>query len=145
MSVAHGAVIGIDYGSRRIGVAATDPMRILASGAGTFENAATFFEALKQIVTERSAVLIVVGMPYSADGGKGEKAREVDRFIVALRDQIPLPVATWDESNSSVEARRAMAGSGMKRKKRQEKGRVDEMAARLLLQEFVDAGCPGGA
>lgn len=63
---------------------------------------------------------------------------EVERFIDRLKVAIDLPIDTWDESYSSVNAHRAFIETGMKRKKRREKHRVDEMAARLMLQEYLD-------
>ena len=77
-------------------------------------------------------------MPYSADGGKGKKAMEVDEFIKSLKQLTTTAIDTWDESYSSVNAHSAFVEIGMKRKKRQQKFRVDEMAARLMLQEYLD-------
>jgi putative Holliday junction resolvase len=95
-------------------------------------------ERLAALCKERNIGTIVVGMPYSADGGKGAKAREVDAFIARLAAVVRVPVDTWDESLTSVEAQAVMRQGGMRKKQRREKGRVDEMAARLLLQEYLD-------
>ena len=138
MSV-QGRVLGIDYGSRRVGVAMSDPLRVLAGGVGTLDNNDTLLDRLAGIVEEHQVSLVVVGMPYAPDGGKGAKGREVELFIRRLESMIPVTITTWDESFSSVEAQRAFRQGGMKRKQRQEKARVDEMAARLMLQEYLDA------
>ncbi len=133
----RGRVLGIDYGSVRIGLALTDPMRILASGAGTVENDPLAPEKIAEIAGREGVQLIVVGMPYAPDGGKGEKAREVDRFIERLRPLVRVPIETWDESFTSVNAQTALRESGARKKLRREKHRIDEMAARLLLQEYL--------
>lgn len=133
----QGRILGIDYGSVRIGLALTDPMRILASGAGTVDNDALAPETIATIAGHEGVTLIVVGMPYAPDGGKGEKAQEVDRFIERLRLLVRVPIETWDESFTSVNAQRALRESGARKKLRREKHRVDEMAARLLLQEYL--------
>lgn len=133
-----GRVLGIDYGSKRVGVAMTDPLRVIAQGVGTLDNAPELLDKLKTVIEEQGVVLVVVGMPYAADGGMGQKALEVQRFIDALRAVVAVPVETWDESYSSVAAQRALIGAGMRKKQRREKRRVDEMAARLLLQEYLE-------
>lgn len=133
-----GRVLGIDYGSRRVGVALSDPMRVLASGAGTMENGPGLVAAIAGRVREEQVVLVVVGMPYAPDGGRGGKAEEVGRFVDALAGAVTVPVETWDESFTSVNARQAFIDGGMKKKQRQQKGRVDEMAARLLLQDYLE-------
>ncbi len=133
-----GRILGIDYGSKRVGVAMSDPLRILASGVGTWENDGSLLQRLADLVAREGIALVVVGMPYAPDGGKGTKAREVEEFIAALQSAVAPPVTTWDESYTSVRAHRAFIDAGMKRKQRGEKRRVDEMAARLLLQEFLE-------
>jgi len=130
--------MGIDYGSRRVGVAVSDPMRIIAQGAGTLANDEELLRQLEKTIRERGVTLVVVGMPYSEDGGKGAKALEVDRFIDRLKRHVSVEVDTWDESLSSEEARQLLLRTGMKKKQRRQKGRVDEMAARLFLQEYLD-------
>lgn len=133
-----GRVLGIDYGTKRVGVAASDPTRLIAQGVATFANDERLLERLVEVVTKQEVTLIVVGMPYAADGGKSAKAIEVEKFVERLRTHTPIEITTWDESYSSVNAQRAFIDAGMRKKKRQQKARVDEMAARLMLQEFLD-------
>ncbi len=133
-----GRILSIDYGVKRVGVAASDPTRLIAQGIATLENGATLFGRLLEIIRTEEIVRIVVGMPYSSDGGKGKKALEVEDFIKRLKEHTTIEIDTWDESYSSVNAHRAFIDIGMKKKKRQQKQRVDEMAARLLLQEYLD-------
>jgi putative Holliday junction resolvase len=134
-----GRALGIDYGSRRVGLALSDPLRIIASGAGVLQNTPSLVKTLSRFVDEHQVVAIVVGMPYAPDGGKGKKGEEVDRFIRRLQEAVTVPIETWDESFTTVEAGAAIRNGGMKKKQRQQKGVLDEMAARLLLQEFLDA------
>ena len=133
-----GRILGIDYGSRRVGIAVSDPMRVIAQGVATLGNDSNLAGALHSLIQEQGAVRIVVGIPYSPDGGKGSKALEVEKFIARLREIVNIEIETWDESFSSVNAHRALIETGMRRKKRQGKARIDEMAARLILQEYLD-------
>ncbi len=133
-----GRLLAVDYGSVRVGLAMSDPFRIIAQGAGTLMNDGNLLPSLAQLVVENDIREIVVGMPYAPDGGKGSKAKEVDTFIIALSALVSVRVEPWDESFTSLNAKRVFIKGGMKRKQRQQKGRVDEMAARLLLQDYLD-------
>jgi putative holliday junction resolvase len=134
-----GRVLALDYGTKRVGVAMSDPMRILASGVGTWPNDAELLPRLAKTVRDECVSLVVVGMPYAPDGGKGAKAREVEAFMVRLAGVIGVPMATWDESYTSVDAHAAFRDGGMKKKQRRDRSAVDTMAARILLQQFLDA------
>jgi putative holliday junction resolvase len=134
-----GRALGIDYGSKRVGLALSDPLRILASGAGVLPNSRSLISTLAEFITEHEVVQVVVGMPYAPDGGAGKKGQEVEEFIQRLKGTVDVPVATWDESFTTVDASAAIRKGGMKKKQRQKKGVLDEMAARLLLQEYLDA------
>ena len=116
----------------------SDPTRLIAQGVATLANDEHLFEKLLDIIKKEEVVRIVVGMPYSGNGGKGKKALEVEDFIKLLKEHTLTEIDTWDESYSSVNAHRAFIDIGMKKKKRQQKHRVDEMAARLMLQEYLD-------
>jgi len=136
--VSAGRILALDYGTKRIGVAVSDPTRLIARGVATLPNDGALFDALSAILTHEEVTYIVVGMPYSLDGGKGKKALEVERFIERLKRHTSLPVATWDESFTSVRAQHTFIETGMKKKKRRQKARVDTMAARLMLQDYLD-------
>ena len=137
--VPPGRILAIDYGSRRVGLAITDPMQIIAQGAGTLNNDGALIDSIGRLVREQEVTLVVVGMPYAPDGGLGKKGEEVKGFIERLRPAVGVDLVTWDESFSSARAHGAFREAGMKRKARQQKGRVDEMAARLLLQEYLES------
>ena len=134
-----GRVMGIDYGRRRVGIAVSDPLRVVTRGLGVLENAPDLPAAIAARAEEEGVVLIVVGMPYAPDGGRGAMGEEVARFVASLRARARVPVETWDESFTSASAQRVFIDGGMKKRQRREKGRVDEMAARLLLQEFLES------
>jgi putative holliday junction resolvase len=134
-----GRILGIDYGSKRVGLALSDPLRLIASGAGVLPNTASLVRLLAGFVDEHQVVVIVVGMPYAPDGGVGKKGEEVEAFIRRLQEMVSIPIETWDESFTTVEAGAAIRKGGMKKKQRQQKGVLDEMAARLMLQEYLDS------
>ena len=133
-------ILGIDYGSRRIGIALSDPMGIIAQGLCTIDNDEDAFEAVEDIIRDQHVARIVVGVPYAPDGGLGKKGEEVMEFVERLRANVDVPVETWDESFTTVTAHRQMREAGMKKRRRGEKGRADEMAARILLQEYLEHG-----
>jgi putative Holliday junction resolvase len=139
VSAVSGRVLALDYGTKRVGVAMSDPLRVLAGGVGTWENDAELTGKISKLVTDEAVVLIVVGMPYAPDGGKGAKAKEVEAFIARLTPVVQVPLTTWDESYTSVDAHRVFREGGMKKKQRRERASVDTMAARILLQQFLDA------
>jgi putative holliday junction resolvase len=143
MSDVRGRVLGIDYGSKRVGLALSDPLRMIAGGGGTLANDETLIHNIVGLVGDREVTLVVVGMPFAPDGGMGGKAMEVDQFIQRLREYIQVPITTWDESYSTRDAARFMREGGMKRKQRQQRTGIDEMAARVMLQEFLDQNDAG--
>jgi putative Holliday junction resolvase len=131
-------ILAIDYGSRRLGIAISDPMNIIAQGLSTLDNDGTLYEHLRTIVAEHVISSIVVGMPYNLRGQSGTKAKEVERFVKRLRAELGIPVATWDERFTSKLAQTAIREMGTKKMKRERKGVVDQMASVLLLQSYLD-------
>ena len=130
--------MGLDIGERRIGVALSDSLRIIA-GALTVVERVTDDAALKQIIDlarENEAERIVVGMPRSLDGSLGKQAQAVQSFVDLLKKRTDIPVVTWDERLSTVAAERTMLEVGMKRDKR--KKRRDSLAAAIILQGYLD-------
>ncbi len=139
MSEELSRVMGIDYGTKRVGVAISDPLRIIAQPVTVLENNTRLIDELRDIAETRNVKLVVIGMPYAPDGGKGAMAKAVDDFVYTLTSALQLPVVTWDESNSSTFAQQVFIQGGMKRKQRRTRGNIDVMAARLLLQEYLDS------
>ena len=130
--------MGLDIGERRIGVALSDSLRIMA-GALTVVERVTDDAALKQIIDlarENEVERIVVGMPRSLDGSLGRQAQAVQSFVDLLKGRTDIPVVTWDERLSTVAAERTLLETGMKREKR--KKHRDSLAAAIILQDYLD-------
>ena len=135
-------LLGVDYGSVRIGLAVSDPERRLASPLAVYERRgrerdAEYFLAL---AAAEEIAGFVVGLPVHLDGREGQKAVESRAFGAWLAETTGLPVAFWDERFSTVEAESALWQAGLTHKKR--KARRDRVAAQILLQAYLDAGCP---
>ncbi|MEE9225135.1 MAG: Holliday junction resolvase RuvX [Bacteroidota bacterium] len=133
-------ILGIDYGTQRIGVAVSDPLLIIAQGLGTFRNSEKFFTDLQSLIKRYDVGLIVVGMPYHRSGDRSQMAREVEEFTQKVGCKTGLEVVAWDERYTSILARQTMVTMGVKKKERQKKGKVDEIASALILQSFLDSG-----
>ena len=139
-------VLGIDYGRRRVGIAVSDPLGIIARGVTVLERTKTLVADICRIAAELGAGTVVVGMPLTLRGTKGEIAREVDEFIGALQRDCGLPVIAVDERFSSSEARSTQLKMGVPQKKRRVKSDIDLMAAALILQDYLDRkGAPDPA
>jgi putative holliday junction resolvase len=136
-----GRVLCLDYGERRIGVAISDPSRTIASPLTTLvrrRGKRPPWPELAAIVSEREVEEVVVGLPLEMDGSEGEWAEEVRRFGSEVARRTGLPVHWVDERLSSVEAERAVRESGLPRRKREEKARIDASAAALILRSFLE-------
>ena len=131
--------LAIDYGTVRLGIALSDPTNTLATGHATIENSPGAFLQIRAYVEEFGITAIVIGMPLNLKGEKGAKALEVERFREQLAAEVPaVSLFMHDERFSSQEAGRTLLAMGVKKKKRQEKGQIDRMAAALILQGFLD-------
>ena len=133
-------VLAIDYGTKRIGLAQSDPLWLFAQPIGTVDRAG-LSKAIATMVQQDDIALVIVGYPLSASGEKNAMTSVVDRFIEELRGEFPqLLIETVDEHHSSRDARQILIASGKSRKERQQKGRIDSAAACVLLTEYLD-GC----
>lgn len=135
-------ILALDHGTRRIGVAVSDEMKMIASPLEYIpaEPFAAFLARLKQILHEKEAELILVGMPRNMDGSYGPAALKVEAFIAALNSAITVPIKTVDERLTTVQANRSLIQSGVRRDKRKE--RVDKTAAAIILQSYLDSLAP---
>ena len=133
--------MALDHGTRRIGVALTDEMQIIASPLEyiSAEPMDKVIERLQQIIREKEVELILIGMPRNMDGTYGPASEKVNAFITALEPHITTPIKKWDERLTSVMANRALLQGNVRRDKRKEK--VDKMAAAILLQSYLDSRC----
>jgi putative holliday junction resolvase len=133
-------ILGIDYGSKRIGLALSDPLGIIAHPIAALLNTPAFLTSLQKVVQQEKVQLLVVGMPYNLKGEQAQKAEEVKLFIDDLKKALNLEVLTWDERFTTTIAHQSMLAMGMKKKDRQKKdGTVDSMAAAIMLQGFLDS------
>jgi putative Holliday junction resolvase len=132
-------ILAIDYGTVRIGIAVSDPLRILAMALRTLPNNHAFTSQIQSLLRDHNIGMVVVGIPLNLKGKEEQKAREVRKFICILEEHLSVPIRTWDERFTSRMAKSALLEIGVKKKKRQEKSRVDQIAAALMLQSFLDA------
>lgn len=130
-------LLGIDYGTRRIGLAWGDRERRLAFALGTHQEGrdGSALDRIAGIVQERQIERVVIGLPRRSDGSEGEIAERARRFARLLEERLELPCVLWDERYSSQEADRWLAG----RASRKEKGDRDSLAAEIILQSYLDS------
>lgn len=138
-------LIGLDYGTRRIGIAVSDPGGKLALAVGTHVEGrdGSIVERLRRLVRERGAVGLVVGLPLTADGRQADMARRARRFAERMAEELALPLTMLDERYTSREA----AGYIGLRGRPARRGEVDAVAAQIILQNHLDrlqAGRPAG-
>lgn len=130
-------ILSIDYGLKRTGIAVTDPLQIIATGLTTIESQ-QLVPFLKDYFSKEPVERIIIGMPTNWDDTDTHGTPLVRKAIQSLQKHFPqLPVETVDERFSSKMASRAMIDMGLKKKQRQNKALVDEIAATLLLQEWL--------
>jgi putative holliday junction resolvase len=139
MATMHRRILGIDYGSVRVGISLSDPLGLIAQPLEALKNDSLLFAKLKQLTDGEHVKLIVVGMPYNLKGLKAQKAEEVESFIDRLKKEVTAEILTWDERFTTSIAQKTMLSLGVKKKERQKKnGRIDSMAAALILQGYLD-------
>jgi putative Holliday junction resolvase len=133
-----GRVLGLDVGSRRIGVAISDPLGITAQGLETLQrrNKRHDFEQLKRVIRQHEVKEIVVGLPLRMSGAEGIQSDKMNLFAEELRQRFRLPVHLWDERLTSAEANRLLRGTDLSIEKRGKA--VDRMAAILILQGWME-------
>ena len=132
-------VLGLDVGSRRIGVAISDLLGITAQGLETIQrrNKRTDLAALEKVIREHGVSEIVVGLPLRMSGAEGIQAEKMRLFVEELRKRFKLPIHLWDERLTSAQANRLLRETEMSIKRRGEV--VDQMAAVLILQSWMDS------
>lgn len=133
-----GRIVGIDFGEKRTGVAATDPLRIIANGIDTIPTE-KIYDFLQQYVAKEKVDLFVVGMPKTLQSELAVVATKVNAFIEKLQQHFPtIPIETIDERFTSVLAQRAMIDGGLKKKARQNKALIDKISATIILQSYLE-------
>ena len=135
-------ILSIDYGAKRTGLAVTDPMQIIASGL-TAVDTKDLVPFLKKYLAGESVELILIGEPKNWDDSDTHATPLVRAFIKKIQKEFPhIPVQTLDERYTSKMATQAMLDMGLKKKQRQNKKNVDEIAATIMLQEYLNNNAP---
>ena len=131
-------VLALDAGEKRIGVAVSDPLGIIAQGVTVIsrKDPETDLNEIKKIAEEYKADSIVVGMPVNMDGTKGRSAEKVAEFVETLKEKFAIPVYTYDERLSTKESEKFLISADVSRKKR--KSVIDKMAAQLILESYLE-------
>jgi len=132
-----GRILSLDYGTKRVGIAVTDPLKIIATSLETVPER----EAIKFILDysqKESVELIVVGLPLQMNGQASESEVFIKPFIKKLQIQVPeIPIVRYDERYTSKMATRTLIDAGFKKKQRQDKNRLDSISATLILQGYL--------
>lgn len=137
----RGRLLGVDFGTVRVGLAVSDADRILASPLTTYTRQGDADAAyFTKVIASEAVVGLVVGLPLHTGGEEGIKAKEARQYGAWLQRVTQLPVIFWDERYTTAAAEDALWDAGLSHKKR--KDRRDRVAAQLILQGFLDAGCP---
>lgn len=134
-----GRILAIDYGSKRVGLAVTDPLKIIASALDTIHSK-DVLEFLKTYVASEEVEAMVVGMPVNLDGEDTNNTPQVKGFVKGLKKAFPdMPIHLHDERFTSSMAMSAMIASGYSKKDRREKGNIDKISATIILQSFMES------
>ncbi|MFT3746695.1 MAG: Holliday junction resolvase RuvX [Agriterribacter sp.] len=131
-------IMAIDYGLKRTGIAVTDPLQIIASGLTTVESP-RLIDFLTRYFQKEAVEKIIIGEPKNLDDSDTHATPLVKKIVERIRKTFPsIPVEMVDERFTSSMAKRAMIEMGMKKKQRRDKAAVDEIAATIMLQEYMD-------
>jgi len=134
----HDPILGVDTGDRRCGLALSDDLRMLAHPLETVDVVETdVFARIEEIVKSRRVARVVTGHPRNMDGSYGPRAEKAREFAEKLRLRLPCPVELWDERLTTVAASRALREAG--RDARKQKAVIDQAAAQIILQSWLDA------
>jgi putative holliday junction resolvase len=133
-----GRILAIDYGRKRTGIAVTDTLQMIAGGLTTVPSG-ELVGWLTNYVSKEPVERFVVGLPKQMNNEPSENMKYVEAFVAQLKKALPdIPVEYYDERFTSVMAHRAMIDGGLKKKKRQDKGLVDEISAVIILQSYME-------
>lgn len=131
-------IMGIDFGTKRTGIAVTDELQIIASGLTTVETQ-NIFKFLEDYFQKEKVETVVVGLPKRLNNEDSEVEKEIQLFINQFKTSFPsVQLERYDERFTSKLAFQTMLDSGMKKKKRQNKALIDEISATILLQSFME-------
>ena len=132
-------VLAIDYGSKRIGLALSDPLLIFSYSYKTILNDDKLWHNLDQVIKEKEVVKIILGMPYQENGNLSSNAPVILKFKEALSKRYSIDIIEWDESQTSERAKEIIIQTVSGKKKRRDKGLIDRSSASIMLQEYLDS------
>jgi len=140
----RGRILAVDPGEKRLGIALSDPTGTIANPLDVITHVSRAIDAatIAQLASENGAIKIVIGQALDVDGDPSPQGRRAARLAEAIRAQADLPVDLWDECGSTREARAARIALGSPRRKR--RGHLDELAATVILQTYLDAHANSG-
>ena len=131
-------IVAVDYGTKRVGVALADPLRLFAQPYGTFSQDEAVAR-LRTLHAEQGLAVVVVGWPLTEAGEEGAATQRVQQYINRLRKALPgVALVKWDERYTSELAKERLKEAGGRQKRRADKGRVDAAAAGIILEEYLD-------
>jgi putative Holliday junction resolvase len=130
-------ILALDFGRARIGVAISDELQLLAHPLETIAANGRPAVRVAEIVRAKNIDHVVIGMPKRMNGEIGSAAADVFEFVEKLRAILPCPMVTWDERLTTAAANRALRDAG--KKTRQTRGYVDQVAAQMILQSYLDS------
>jgi putative Holliday junction resolvase len=136
-------ILGLDFGRTRIGAAISDELQLLAHPLETIPAGERAPFRIAEIVREKDVNHVVAGLPKQMNGQIGAAATEVLQFVEKLRAMLPCPIVTWDERLTTAAANRALRDAG--KKTRQTRGYVDQVAAQMILQSYLDSRAASAA
>ena len=133
-----GQILAVDFGKKRCGLAATDDLRIIASGLGTVETS-VLMEYLRKYFEKNTVDEVVIGLPTDLKGNMSEVEEDIQKFIEEFKSEFPeVSVVRFDERFTSKIASYFISQSGKNKKQRQEKGLIDKVSATLILQQYLE-------
>ena len=133
-----GQILAVDFGKKRCGLAATDDLRIIASGLDTVETS-VLMEYLKKYFEKNTVDEVVIGLPTDLKGNMSEVEKDIQKFIEEFKSEFPeVSVVRFDERFTSKIASYFISQSGKNKKQRQEKGLIDKVSATLILQQYLE-------
>ncbi len=133
-----GRILAIDYGTKRVGLAVTDPLQLIANTLTTLEEKKVI-AYLKEYVQREEVSEFVLGKPSRMDGSDTHASQPAEKFLILLRQTFPLiPVVQVDERFTSLMAQRTLIEMGMKKKDRQKKENLDQVSAAIILQTYME-------
>lgn len=132
-------ILALDHGTRRVGVAVSDELQMIAQPLEYIAPVpfADFLARLKEILRDKEISLILIGLPRNMDGSYGPAALKVQEFVAALKEAVTVPIKTWDERLTTVQAQKFLIQGHVRRDQRKQK--VDKTAAAILLQSYLDS------